>query len=50
MSKKLTPTEQAAIDKAVKEHQEKVKQAELDAAIRNAILDAERKQPGKTGY
>lgn len=42
--------EQAKIDQAVKDYQEKARQAEIDAAIRNAIMDAERQQPGKTGY
>lgn len=47
---KYTPEQQAAIDKALKEQQERAKQAELDAMIRNAILDEQRKKPGYTGY
>ncbi len=46
----FSPEEQAKIDKAVKESQEKARQAEIEAAARNAFLDAQRKQPGYTGY
>lgn len=46
----FTPEEQARIDAAVKNYQDRSKQAEIDAAIRNKIMDEERKQPGKTGY
>lgn len=46
----FTPAEQAKIDQAVKDYQAKARQAEIEAAARNAIADAERKQPGKTGY
>ena len=42
----FTPEEQARIDAAVKEYQDKVKQAEIEAAIRNKILDAQSQQPG----
>ncbi len=47
---KFSPAEKAKIDEAVKAYQEKARQAEIEAAARNAIMDAERKQPGKTGY
>ena len=46
----ITAEEQAKIDAAVKEYQEKAKQDVIDAVIRNAVLDAERKQPGRTGF
>lgn len=46
----FTPEEEAAIQKAVQEHQEKVRQDMINTEIRNRILDAERMQPGKTGF
>lgn len=46
-SNNFTPEEQARIDAEVKAYQDKCRQAEIDAAIRNQILDAERQQPGK---
>ena len=48
--KNFTPEELARIAAAVKEHNEKVRKEQIDAEIRNRILDAERKQPGKTGF
>lgn len=49
-SNKLTPEEQAIIDKQIQELKEKQRQAELDAIARNKFLDEQRKQPGYTGY
>lgn len=46
----FTPEEQARIDAEVKAYQDRARQAEIDAAIRNKILDAERQQPGKKYY
>ena len=46
----LSTEEQAKIDAAVKEYQEKANQDVIDAVIRNAILDEQRKQPGQTGF
>ena len=46
----FTAEEQAKIDAEVKAAQEKARQAEIDAAIRNKILDDQRSQPGYTGY
>ena len=46
----FTPEEQAKIDAEVKAAQEKARQAEIDAAIRNKILDEQRSQAGYTGY
>lgn len=46
----FTPEEQARIDAEVKAAQEKARQAEIDAAVRNKILDEQRLQPGYTGY
>lgn len=46
-SSKFTPEEEARIEAEVKAYQEKARQAEIDAEIRNRILDAERQQPGK---
>ena len=47
---KFTPEEEARIQAEVKAYQDKVRQAEIDAEIRNRILDAERQQPGKKYY
>ena len=46
----FTAEEQARIDAEVKAAQEKAKQAQIDAAIRNKILDAQRQQPGYRYY
>jgi len=46
----FTPEEQAKIDAEVKAAQEKARQAEIDAAVRNKILDEQRLKPGYTGY
>lgn len=47
---KFTDEEQARIDAEVKAAKEKAKQAEIDAAIRNKVLDEQRSMPGYTGY
>lgn len=47
---KFTPAEEAAIKKAVADSQAKARQAEIETEIRNRILDAQRMQPGYTGY
>lgn len=47
---KFSPEEEKRIQEAIKEYNERIRQAEIDAEIRNRILDAERKQPGKTGF
>jgi len=49
-SSKFTPEEQARIDAEVKAYQEKVRQAEIEAAIRNKILDEQSKKPGYQYY
>lgn len=46
----FTPEEEAKIQAEVKAQQDKARQAEIDAEIRNRYLDAERQQPGKTGF
>ena len=46
----FTAEERAKIDAEVKAAQEKARQAEIEAAIRNKTLDEMRKQPGYTGY
>lgn len=46
----FTPEEQAKIDAEVKAYQERVKQDQIDAVIRNKILDDQRKQPGYKYY
>lgn len=48
--KGFTPEELARIKAAVKEHEDKVREAMIQDEIRNRILDAERKRPGKTGF
>lgn len=47
---KLTPEEEAYIQKQMEEMKKKQRQAELDAIARNKFLDEQRKQPGYTGY
>lgn len=47
---KFTVEEQEKINQAIKEAQDRAREAEIAAAARNAIMDAERKKPGKTGY
>lgn len=49
-SSNFTAEEQARIDAEVKAAKEKARQAELDAAARNKILDEQRLTPGYTGY
>lgn len=47
---KFTAEEEAKIQAAIKAQQDKARAYELEVEIRNRILDAERTQPGKTGY
>lgn len=47
---KFTAEEQKRIDKELAEYKKKCRQAEVDAYIRNKMLDEERKQPGKAGF
>lgn len=42
----FTPEEQARIDAALKEYKEKVRQDEIDVAIRNQIFAYQSQQPG----
>lgn len=49
-SSNFTAEEQARINAEVKAAKEKARQAELDAAIRNKILDDQRQNAGYTGY
>ena len=46
----FTAEEQARIDAAVKAEQDRARQAEIDAAIRNKLLDEQRQQPGYRYY
>lgn len=47
---KFSAAEEAAIQSAVKAQQDAARAAEIEAEIRNRILDEQRKQPGYTGY
>lgn len=47
---KFSPEEEAKIQAAIKEQQDKSRAYEIEVEIRNRILDAERTQPGKTGF
>lgn len=47
---KFTAEEEAKIAAAIKAEKEKAKQAEIDAEIRNRLLDIQRTQPGYRGY
>lgn len=44
--KKFTAEEEAQIQAAVKAEQERIRQAEIEAEIRNRLLDAQRGKPG----
>ena len=46
----FTAEEKYRINKELEEYKKKSRQAEIDAYIRNKVLDEERKQPGKAGY
>lgn len=46
----FTPEEEARIEAEVQAYKEKARQAEIEAEIQNRILDAQRTQPGYTGY
>lgn len=46
----FTPAEEATIAAAVKAQQDAARAAEIEAEIRNRLLDEQRKQPGYTGY
>lgn len=46
----FTAEEQAKIDAEVKAAQDRARQDQIDAAIRNKILDEQRKQPGYRYY
>ena len=45
-NKKFTPEEEARIQQAVQAEVDKARQAEIDAEIRNRVLDAQRGKPG----
>lgn len=46
----LTAAEEAKIQQAIQESKQKEQQALIETEIRNRILDAQRMQPGYTGY
>ena len=46
----FTAEEEARIQAEVEAYQQKVREAEIEAAARNRILDEEHKQPGKRYY
>ena len=46
----FTPEEEKKIQEAVKAQEEKARQAEIDAEIRNRLLDAQRGKPGYNYY
>jgi len=48
--KKFTSEEQAKIEAALQAEKERIRQAEIEAEIRNRMLDEQRKQPGYKGY
>lgn len=50
MSNNFTPEEELRIQNEIKMYQEKAREAEIQAEIRNRILDAERQEPGKRFY
>jgi len=45
-TQKFTKEEEAKIQAAVKEYQDKARQEEIEVEIRNRILDAQNSQPG----
>lgn len=46
----FTSEEKAKIEAEVQAAKERARQAEIDAAIRNRILDEQRLKPGYSGY
>ena len=44
--KSFTAEEEARIQAAVKEQQDKIREAEIQAEIQNRLMDAQRKKPG----
>ena len=46
----LTAAEEAKIQQAIQESKQKEQQALIETEIRNRIPDAQRMQPGYTGY
>jgi len=49
-NKQFTPEEEKKIQDAVKQQEDKARQAEIDAEIRNRILDEQRGKPGYNYY
>ncbi len=47
---KFTAEEERRIQEAVKQQEDKARQAEIDAEIRNRLLDAQRGKPGYNYY
>jgi len=46
----FTAEEEKKIRDAVEAEQERIRQAQIEAEIRNRMLDAQRRQPGYAGY